>query len=191
MAVVGNDCLVVDWINGKICDALPFHPSIGTSTSMPVVDAALVYDCPFTHMTYIVIARNVMHLKTLKHNLIAPFIMREAGVIVDDKPKIHSWDVDHTNHSQFFPDINVQIPLKLNGIFSYFEIWALTCNEIEHCDTTFITPDAIEWDPYSDHFALNEDEVGRAISLSKIGETEQEIMRTTNQTTLKVLLLMI
>ena len=40
MAVVGNDCLVVDWINGKTCDALPFDPSIGTSTSIPVVDAA-------------------------------------------------------------------------------------------------------------------------------------------------------
>ena len=28
MVVVGNDCLVVDWINGKPCDALPFDPSI-------------------------------------------------------------------------------------------------------------------------------------------------------------------
>ena len=42
-------------------------------------------------------------------------------------------------------------------MFSYFEIGTPTRNEIEHCDTTFITPDAIEWDPYSDHFALNED----------------------------------
>ena len=93
MVVVGNNCLVVDWINGKTCDALPFDPSIGTSTSVLVVNTALAYDCPFTHTTYILIARNVMYLKTLKHNLIAPFIMREAGVIVDDKPKIHSQGV--------------------------------------------------------------------------------------------------
>ena len=83
--------------------------------------------------------------------------MREAGVIVDDKPKIHSGDVDQINHSLFFPDINLRIPLKLNGIFSYFETQATICNEIEHCDTTFISPDSIEWYPYSDHFALNKD----------------------------------
>ena len=94
MVVVGNDCLVVDWINGKTCNALPFDPSIGTSTSIPVVDAALAYDCPFTHTTYILMARNVMYLKTLKYNLIVPFIMREADVIVDDKPKIHCQEVD-------------------------------------------------------------------------------------------------
>ena len=47
--------------------------------------------------------------------------------------------------------------MKLNGIFSYFETQAPTCNEIEYCETTFITPDLIEWDPYSDHFALSED----------------------------------
>ena len=81
MAVVGNDCLVVDWINGKTCYALPFDPSIGMSTSISVVDAALAYDCPFTHTTYILMARNVMYLKTLKHNLIAPFIMRKASII--------------------------------------------------------------------------------------------------------------
>ena len=87
MVVVGNVCLAVDWTNGKTCDALPFDPSIGTSISIPVVDAAY---CPFTHTTYSLMARNVMYLKTLKHNLIAPFLMREAGVIADDKPKIHS-----------------------------------------------------------------------------------------------------
>ena len=83
--------------------------------------------------------------------------MREAGVIVDDKPKIYSQDIDQTNQSLLFPDINLRIPLKLNGIFSYFETQAPTRNEIEHCDMTFITPDSNEWNLYSNYFALNED----------------------------------
>ena len=37
MVVEGNDCLVVDWINGKTgVHVLPFDPTIGTSTSIPI-----------------------------------------------------------------------------------------------------------------------------------------------------------
>ena len=144
MAVMGIDCLVVDWITGKTRDALPFDPSIGTSISIPVVGAALAYDYPFTHTTYILMVRNVMYLKRIKHNLIALFTMRAAGGIVDNKPKIHPKNVDQVNHSLFFPDISLRIPLKLKGIFSYFEKRKRICNEVEHCDTTFITPVSIE-----------------------------------------------
>ena len=89
--------------------------------------------------------------------MITPFIIREVGVIVDFKPKIHSQNVDQENDSLFFPDIRLRIPLKLNGIFSYFETRMPKRNEVKHCDTSFITPDAIKWNPYSNHFALNKD----------------------------------
>ena len=65
MAVVGNDCLVADWIKGKTCYAFTFDPSIGTSTSIMVMDAALVYDCPLTHTTYILMARNIMYNRSI------------------------------------------------------------------------------------------------------------------------------
>ena len=157
MVVIGNESLVIDWIDGKTCDAMPFDPSIGTAKSIPVVDAAIAYDCRYTHATYVLIARNVLYMDSLRHNLITPFIMRETGLIVNEEAKIHCSDPDMINHSIFLPELNLQIPLKLNGIFSNFTTHASTNEEVSHCSTFFITPDSTYWDPYSEHYSLNED----------------------------------
>jgi hypothetical protein len=48
-------------------------------------------------------------------------MMREAGLIVDETPKIQmAGDATIENHSIFDLVTNVHIHLKLNGIFSYF-----------------------------------------------------------------------
>ena len=157
MVVMGYESMIIDWIEGKTFSAMPFDPSIGCAKSVPIVDAALAYDCPYTHETYVLIGRNVMHIKTLKDNLIAPFIMREAGIIVDEKPKVQCMEPSVDNHSLYVPDFDLRIPLKLNGIFSYFVTRKPTRDEVDHCKSFFITPDSIEWDPYQVHYSLNED----------------------------------
>ena len=65
MMVVGYESMIIDWIEGKTCSAMPFDPSIGCVKSVPIVDAALAYDCPYTHETYVLIGRNVMYIKML------------------------------------------------------------------------------------------------------------------------------
>ena len=89
MMVFGKDCYVFDSVFENTSDVEPFDPSLGVASSVPIVDAALAYDCPFTGKTYILVARNVLYIKHMNHNLVPPFIMRETGITVNDVPKMH------------------------------------------------------------------------------------------------------
>ena len=52
-----------------------------------IVDAAIAYDDPYSLKTYIIIIKNALHVPSMSHNLIPPFIMREAGLIINEEPK--------------------------------------------------------------------------------------------------------
>ena len=39
--------------------------------------------------TYILTVKNALYVPSMSHNLIPPFIMREAGLVVNDVPRIH------------------------------------------------------------------------------------------------------
>ena len=47
--------------------------------------------------TYILTVRNALHVPSMEHNLIPPFIMREAGLVINDVPRIHTRTEDLTN----------------------------------------------------------------------------------------------
>ena len=113
MVVIESESRIIDWINRKICSTMPFNPSISCMKSVPFVHAALAYNCPNTHQTYVIIGRNIMYIMTLKDNVIVPFIMMEASIIVDDKPKIQCKNPDNHNHSLYVPDLDLRIPLRL------------------------------------------------------------------------------
>ena len=90
MVVLGKHCFVFDaGIHGKTCTVEPFNPSIGTAKKVPIVDAAIAYDCPYLHKTFLLIVRNALYIPSmLDHNLIIPpFILREAGLEVKDTPR--------------------------------------------------------------------------------------------------------
>ena len=141
MVVLGSECFVFDNILDQTCDVEPFDPTIGTAKRVPIVDAALAYDCPYSHKTYIFVLRNALYIPSMSHNLLPPFILREAGIKCDDVPKIHCKNPSIENHSISFPDSELRIPLMLNGIFSYFYTRKPTNEEIMSCDKIIITPD--------------------------------------------------
>ena len=112
---------------------------------VPIVDAVLAYDCPFTGLTYLLVVRNALCVPSMDHNLIPPFIMREAGLVVNETPKIHCDNPTVEDHSIFDEESGLRIPLSLNGIFSAFKTRALTDQEIEEVElypTIFLTPDS-------------------------------------------------
>ena len=158
MVFFGKHSFIFDGASGRKCNVQPFDPSLGSKQSIPICDGALAYDCPYTHKTYILIGRNVLSVPTIEHNLIPPFILREAGLIVNDTAKIHRKDRTIDDHAIIIPqENNLHIPLKLNGIFSFFHTRRPTEDEIRHCDNIiFITPDSESWDPSSSHYAENE-----------------------------------
>ena len=81
----------------------------------------------------------------MQQNLIPPFIMQEAGIEVNDVPRIHIWDeLIRESHSIMIPQVDLRIPLWLSGVFSYFATRYMKNKKIEECDgmeMVLITPD--------------------------------------------------
>ena len=83
--VVGSEVLIIRTHYGKV-RVNGFTPELGSKT-VDVVDTAIAYECEFTGKVLIMILRNGSHLKEMKHNLLSPFIMRIAGLEVNEQPK--------------------------------------------------------------------------------------------------------
>ena len=90
MVVLGKDSFPFESVQDQTCDVIPFDPSLGTSQKIPIIDGALTYDCPFRHETFVLVFHNTLHIPHLDHSLIPPFILREAGLVVNEKAKIHT-----------------------------------------------------------------------------------------------------
>ena len=155
MCVVGKNCFIFEH-TGKTCNVSAFSPTIEKS-SFPIVDAVIVYDCPYTLKSYLMMIRNALYVEELENNLIPPFLLREAGIQINECPKIHSECPTVEDHSIYFKDEDLRIPLKLKGIFSYFNHRIPTYEEIDVLNVIFLTPDSSSWDPHSNHYA-NEEE---------------------------------
>jgi hypothetical protein len=67
----------------------------------------------------------------MEHNLACPFIMREAGIEVNEKAKQHCDNPTIEDHTIYDPSSGMRIPLQLDGIFSCFPTRALTKEEVE------------------------------------------------------------
>ena len=88
--------------------------------TVPVVNAAVAYDCEVTGQTFVLVICNTLYFQNMEENLIPPFMMRLAGVTAVDKcPKFLSKQPAERNHSMFFPDFDIRIPFQLEGIISY------------------------------------------------------------------------
>ena len=66
------------------------------------------------------VCKEALYVSAIKHNIIPPFFVREAGLVVEDLPKVQSLNPTKHHHSMHFSDENLRIPLRLHGIFSYF-----------------------------------------------------------------------
>jgi hypothetical protein len=118
MPVVGRGAYVLADLN-KSMEVCPFTPTY-KPLSIPLVDAAVRYDCPYTGGTYILVIRNALHVPEMDHNLLPPFMLREACISLKDTPKIQVSDPSEEDHAITFPETGFRIPLSLWGVFSYF-----------------------------------------------------------------------
>ena len=158
MIVLGKHAYIFEH-TGRSCTVTPFTMSLGAATNVPVVDAAVAYECPYTFKTYILIARNALHIPQMENNLVPPFIMRAGGVTVSDTAKIHCKEPTADDHCIVFGEggeDDLRIPLQHFGIFSYFHTRKPTEDELMNCDKYFITPDSADWNPHCLSFEQNE-----------------------------------
>lgn len=70
MAVLGKHSFIFE-ISGKLCDVSGFPLSLGNE-SIPIVDAVIVYDCPYTFQSYVLMIQNALYVEDMSHNLIPP-----------------------------------------------------------------------------------------------------------------------
>ena len=155
MIVLGTEAFYFE-SGKKFCHVSPYDRS--TTRTLPIKDGAVAYDCLYTGYTTILIFRNAIAVPGMKYNLIPPFILREAGVTVNEKAKIHCDDPSIKDHSISFEILssNLRIPLLLNGTFSYFATRMPNVKELEECDKIICSPDASTWNPNCTSFASNE-----------------------------------
>ena len=154
MPVVGSSAYIIAE-SGDSAEVNAFSPDYPTRT-IPIVDAALQYESPHDGKTYILVIRNALYVPSMKNNLIPPFILREAGIEVNDVPKIHTKDPDETAHSLYFSETNFRLPLSLWGIFSYLPVTKPSVNELTSNDDVYLlTPS--RWNPHSSVYASNEE----------------------------------
>ena len=158
MIVVGSQALVIQR-TGQSAHVNAFSDEVQGMSEVPIVDAAVAYDCPTTGKTYLLIVRNTLHIPSMVHNLVPPFILQEVGIAVNNTPRIHVKEVTLETHSIMDRESGLRIPLQLDGIFSYFPTRALNKDEMEdpgQYETVFLSPDAETWDPYDKSYAIND-----------------------------------
>ena len=139
---------------GRTASVSAYNPDY-PSLEIKIVDAAVSYQCKYTGKSYILVLRNALHVPTMVHNLIPPFIMRECGIIVNDRPKLHTSSPTTDDHAIKF-DETFQIPLLLSGVFSYFPSKKPTLDELQASEEVYLmTPE--DFDPHSTHYAVQEE----------------------------------
>lgn len=154
MPVVGRHAYVLS-NTGRTVDVNAFTPDY-EPIRVPVVDAAVQYDCPYTGISHMMVIRNALHVPSMENNLIPPFIMREAGIEVNEVAKIQVPNPSEEDHSIYFKETNLRIPLALWGVFSYFPTYKPTARSLSESDDVYlITP--TRWNPHQIAYAQNED----------------------------------
>ena len=88
--------------SGQHAEVSAFSPNIESLHKVPIVDAAIAYDFPYTCKCYILVVWNALHDGLMDNNLIPQFIMREAGIEVSEIAKIHVSDPSTSDNSIYF-----------------------------------------------------------------------------------------
>ena len=147
-------------VGKKSATVAAFSPTL-EPMKIPIVDVCVKWIDPLSDDTHFLVFKDALYVEQMDHNLIPPFLLREAGWIVNEVARIHCHDLvtDHF-HCILHETKEIRIPLGLNGVFSYFPTlrpcmgeFALASQEYKHD----MTPVHYDWNPNVDTFAKAED----------------------------------
>ena len=95
--------------------------SAGKLDNIPIIDAAIKYNCPYQCKTFLLLIRNTLYIPELEINLLPPFIVRESGIQIDECPKFQTVNPTVSNHSMFIHEHDLRIPFNIINIFSHID----------------------------------------------------------------------
>ena len=87
-----------------------------------------------------------------------PFILREAGLIVNECPKQHRPYGEATEDDHTIQDggSGLKIAMDIRSTFSYFVTRKPNDDDLEDGVPVLFTPEGADWDPYDQSFAEKE-----------------------------------
>ena len=147
MIVLGKHWFVLELFS-KFCTVNLFNYCLEFIKDLPIVDAAIAYDFPYSHECYILLFCNALYSPNIEDNLLPPFIMCERGAAVHDSLKIHCTDTTSNDHCITLSYSDLKIPFHINGTFSFFHTRRPTADELHSCEKILITPDRQHWNTY-------------------------------------------
>ncbi len=86
MAVAGRDCTIIT-TSGQYATVTPFSDELPVMEEIEIGDVAMAYDDPILLRRYLLVMRNALLIPTMDHNLLPPFLIREASLFIDETPK--------------------------------------------------------------------------------------------------------
>ena len=116
MVVIGKQYFIFSH-SGQYANVQAFTKEVKGLPKVPIVDVVIAYDCQTSGETYPLVVRNALCVPTMDINLIPIFILREAGLVLNDTPKIHCDDPSVEYNSLCDEEIVLRIPFTLNGTF--------------------------------------------------------------------------
>eukprot|EP00957_Ditylum_brightwellii_P115680 8823587-Ditylum_brightwellii.AAC.1 len=146
MPVMGRDAFVVSDTR-RMMEVNLFTPD-NDAMKLKLVGAALKYDCLHEDKSYILLVRNTLHVPSMDPNLIPPFMLREAGIMVNETHKIHKENPTVNDHAITFPNPGLKIPLGLWGVFLYFPTSKPSIEEVNTSENVYtLSPN--RWNPHA------------------------------------------
>ena len=101
MLVVGKHAEILNDTGNKV-DVIPFTSDYQVLENLSIVDSAVQYLCQYMAKVYVLVFSNALSEPSTENNLIPPFVMRYADLVVKDTEKIHAMDPSVGYHSIYF-----------------------------------------------------------------------------------------
>jgi hypothetical protein len=153
--VVGSNCVVLE-VTEQTVNVSAFTNQHKTFDNVPIVTTATAFDDANTGITYLLIIGQAIYMgSNMNNTLLCPNQLRSNGLIVEDCPRHLSPMNKPSSHSITCVADDLNIPLSLQGVTSYFKTRTPTVNEIETCQWVYLTNER-QWDPHSSHFQHQE-----------------------------------
>ena len=82
MTVAGGGCTIIAK-SGQYATVTPFSADLPVMEKVEIGDVLIAYDNPITLVTYLLVMRNALLIPSMNHNLLPPFLVREASLFLD------------------------------------------------------------------------------------------------------------
>lgn len=158
--VAGSDFLFVDDGMGKTTKVYPYSREYKPIENIKIGTAVTAYTESGTGQVWILVLNQCLFFgERLKTTLLCPNQIRHAGHQVYDIPR--QFDASSSHSIRLIGGL--EIPLKLNGIISYFPVHFPSQRELDEGTQVELTSQD-EWDPNSEEFEEEEDKAIKRIS---------------------------